>query len=383
MARPKRSGTVSYSESEKRWIVRLYVRNEVSGKLVRHRRYAKDKASAERKLQDLRNEAESGKVKTRSQTASMTVAEYVEHWRDSTLAASDRAAATKKMYERAIDFYILPSLDGERLETFNASQADAWLIRLSQLKGQRGNLLASGTRRAAFNCLSAALDGAVRDRLISLNPLRQVQRPSAQPAEPAEATSAKDVDRILEYVAQHDLRVKPLVYVVALTGCRIGEALGLRWADLDLGKKQVTIRRSSATTTTTKTKKARTISLLPEVVSVLRELKIRQAEERLAIGPGWKDKVGLVFTTASGEAIDTRNAQRDLRYVRKKLSISEKRPWHSLRHGLATRLLRNGMAAHDVQAILGHSSIRVTVDTYGHVDAAVSQEKLARALGRA
>ena len=58
------------------------------------------------------------------------------------------------------------------------------------------------------------------------------------------------------------------------------------------------------------------------------------------------------------------------------------RPFHSLRHGLASRLLKRKMPMHVVSAILGHSSIRVTVDIYGHVEPVMHADEFAEALGR-
>lgn len=383
MGRRKLPGTVFYSASGGRWVVQLDAVHPVSGERKRWRRYALDEATARRKLSELREEAKVGQPKQRTKGNSITVAQWLEHWRDTTLQASDRAQATKAMYANMATQLLLPSLGDVRLAAFTPSQADAWLIRMRGLRKRNGKPYASGSLRNAFNCLSAALDGAVRDRIIMVNPLTALDRPSGEVATPVNVTSAKDVDRLLNYLHNSDVRIKPMVFLVALTGCRVGEARGLTWADVDLSAGRATFRRSSPDTLSTKTRKARTVTLLPELVAVLKAHRKQQAAEQLVLASGWRDNEGRVFTTATGEVIEERNAQRDLRNLLSKLGIPTSRPWHSLRHGLGSRLLAGGMPAHEVQAILGHSSIRVTIDTYGHVEPAVSVERLAAALRKA
>lgn len=89
-----------------------------------------------------------------------------------------------------------------------------------------------------------------------------------------------------------------------------------------------------------------------------------------------------MFVTGSGHPMDAHNVRRDLKAVLVAANLPSERPWHSLRHGLAKRLLEQGMPLQVVSAMLGHSSIRVTADTYGHVNPAIDQDTLVKALGR-
>ncbi len=162
---------------------------------------------------------------------------------------------------------------------------------------------------------------------------------------------------------------------IGLTGCRLGEALGLQWDDVDLA-------RATATTDRTKTGQVRTVPLVPEVVDALKLRRMVERTDKLAMGSGWQDGTQLVFTTHEGRPMDPHNARRDFKAMLKRHDLSTVRPFHSLRHGLATRLLQRGIPMHVVSAILGHSSIKLTVDTYGHVEPVMHADELAEALGR-
>jgi integrase len=105
------------------------------------------------------------------------------------------------------------------------------------------------------------------------------------------------------------------------------------------------------------------------VVEALRRHRRRQLEERLAAGDLWTDRplgVDLVFRTPSGTAVDPDNF-RNLTYsVTEKAGIGRWSP-HELRHSAASLLLAQGVPLEVVSEVLGHSSIRITKDVYGHL----------------
>ena len=104
----------------------------------------------------------------------------------------------------------------------------------------------------------------------------------------------------------------------------------------------------------------------------------RQAADRLAAGPGWRDS-GLVFTTATGTGIEPRNLNRHWYGLRTRAGLPSVR-FHDLRHTCVTLLLDAGVPPHIVQAIAGHSGIQVTMSIYAHA-AQEEQRKALRSLG--
>ena len=152
-----------------------------------------------------------------------------------------------------------------------------------QTFARRQACAAFGARqRTAFNVLAKALDVAVRDGVIDANPLHRVARPTAPQAIVPAADPQLVDDVLLPALAGWDLG--PLVYFVAMTGCRVGEALGITWDDVDLTARTATLRRSGHGTDSTKGGHARAVPLLPELADVLVEHRRQQRELRLASG---------------------------------------------------------------------------------------------------
>ncbi|BCJ38861.1 hypothetical protein Athai_63640 [Actinocatenispora thailandica] len=100
-------------------------------------------------------------------------------------------------------------------------------------------------------------------------------------------------------------------------------------------------------------------------VRALEKHRAVQAAEKLAAGEAWKDN-GLVFASSIGTPLEPRNVNRVFETVRAEADL----PWlhlHDLRHAFATFLLTGGVELRTVMELLGHSTIRLTADTYGHV----------------
>jgi integrase len=174
-------------------------------------------------------------------------------------------------------------------------------------------------------------------------------------------------------------RLYGLWLLAASTGMRRGELLGLQWADVDLGRARVAVRRSLVTVghevmvSEPKTAKGRrSVALDPATVSGLKAWRKVQAAERLAWGPAWTDS-GLVFTREDGRPLHPREVTRaftrhvlaaDLPVIR----------LHDLRHTHATLALAAGVHPKVVQERLGHANIAITLDTYSHAVPALEEQ---------
>jgi hypothetical protein len=169
-------------------------------------------------------------------------------------------------------------------------------------------------------------------------------------------------------------RLFAFFHVAAYTGARRGELLNLRWQDIDLDGKKITITGSTAViggervTGTTKSGRTRVVSIDGETVAVLRQRKADQAAEQLKAGDSWRGtKDGYVFTTGWGEPIypDTvTSLMTKLIHANKQLPHAR---LHDLRHLHATTLLLSGVPVHVVAARLGHADPAITLRVYAHV----------------
>jgi integrase len=167
-------------------------------------------------------------------------------------------------------------------------------------------------------------------------------------------------------------RLEALFTVALAVGLRRGEALGLRWQDIDLNKGTLTVSNAlqridgKLELVPPKSEASRRTLALPGIaLARLREHKIRQAEERLAAGATWTD-TGFVFTTTLGTPMDGDNVYKRYKSILTGAGLRDQR-FHDLRHCCGTMLVAQGVHPRVVMEVLGHSQISITMDLYAHV----------------
>ena len=299
-----------------------------------------------------------------------TLARYLGSWFSDVLPGSDLAPTTADQYERIARLYIIPTIGKVKLEDIKPPTVRRMLATLTD----QG--LSPATARQARSVLSAALQQAVFDGLILSNPVRGVRSPR-QTATGGRTLTPDEARTLLSAAQGHEYEA--LVYVLLSLGLRRGEALGLSWADVDLDGKspRLTVRRALKKDARDRTyldepktqRSRRTIHLPGTLVDVLRRHKVRQAEQRLAFGEGWGGRWAeedLVFTSSIGTALDPRRVTRTVEAIAIDAGLGKWTP-HELRHSAASLLLAQNVPLKVVSEMLGHSSIRVTADVYGHL----------------
>jgi|HubBroStandDraft_5_1064220.scaffolds.fasta_scaffold00034_39 integrase len=156
----------------------------------------------------------------------------------------------------------------------------------------------------------------------------------------------------------------PAVFFAAYTGCRRGEILALRWQDVNFEEGTVTISRSLTERLefkAPKNDKTKTLTMPKALVAVLKTHRAAQAEERLFLGPAYKEQ-GLVFARADGSPIDPWNFGRAVRDLMRRTGVAG--TLHSLRDTHASLLAKAGVPIEVVSKRLGHSSIGVRCERY-------------------
>jgi integrase len=184
--------------------------------------------------------------------------------------------------------------------------------------------------------------------------------------------------------ATADDRLGAAFILLATTGMRRGEALGLRWGDLYLTKGQAAVRQTIIAVRhevqigrPKTTKSRRTVEVDPETVAALREHRKRQAAERLQMGSGWTDH-DLVF--CDGSPLHPERFSRTFGDRSRQLGLTPTR-LHDLRHTWATLALEEGVHPKVVQERLGHLTILITLDTYSRVREGVHSDAAAKVAG--
>ena len=228
--------------------------------------------------------------------------------------------------------------------------------------------------------LHRAFKDAVRWGRLARNPADAADPPRGGPkSDGVHAWDAATLRSFLETSRDSNDRSHALWVVLASTGMRRGEALGMRWSDVDLDAgrlrvvQTITQIRSKVAIGEPKTASGRrSIALDGGTVAVLRAHRKLMLEERLLVGPDFADE-GLVFHYPDGSCLrpDAVSAQFLRRVERQRLT---RLTLHGLRHTWATLALEQGIHPRVVQERLGHSTIAITLGIYSHVSPTLHDE---------
>ena len=280
-------------------------------------------------------------------------------------------------YRRNIECHVIPRIGATALGKIDPGILNRLYAELGKDGARRNGGpggLSARTIQYIATIIGAALSDAVRWGRLAGNPAIAARppRPRASGSRQIEAWSAPTLKSFLTASSAYGDRYYPLWVVLASTGARRGEALGLRWSDLDLDAARVRIVQTVIAIAhrvefgDPKTEAGlRSIALDSSTVNVVRAWKVRQAEERLALGAGYCDH-GLIFAKATGEPLHPERVSREFSRRVDRWSL-QRIPLHGLRHTWATLALGAGIHPRVVQERLGHASIAVTLGVYSHV----------------
>ena len=285
---------------------------------------------------------------------------------DQWLPTRGLAPSRIEAYTIAANKWIIPNLGAVRLQLIDPAMVSQFL----------GAMLAEGRSpkyvRNVHGVLRKSLADARRLGLVRTNAAADVELPTVRRGE-MRAWDGEQLGRFLRRVESD--RLGPLWRFIIATGVRRGEALGVRWSDIDLDAATASLRRSRVVAGSrvvegpTKTKAGERSLALDAVsvsVSVLRSWKSAQSAERLMMGTGWGNDVSLVFTQPDGTPLYPQTVTAAF----KRIAIELRLPTigvHGLRHSSATMTLASGISPKVVSQRLGHASVSITLDIYSHV----------------
>jgi integrase len=228
--------------------------------------------------------------------------------------------------------------------------------------------------------LHRALKDAVRWGRLARNPADAADPPRAgQKSDGVLAWDAETLRVFLAHSRESGDRLHTLWVLLATTGMRRGEAIGLRWKDVDLDKGRLRvvqtitqIRSQIAVGEPKTTQGRRSIALDSGTIAALRQHRKAMLEERMLVGPDFSDE-GLVFHEPDGSrlrpnAVSARFVRRVGQHGLPGLTV------HGLRHTWATLALEQGIHPRVVQERLGHSTIAITLGIYSHVSPTLHDE---------
>lgn len=343
-----------------------------------------------------------------------TVGAYLQEWLE---AKVDLRANTRRCYESNLRLYLLPHLGHVRLQDLDAGHVERMYaaLRGENTRKREAGQFAFGptTMRRIHSTLLSALNTAVRKRYLPYNPAKHVELETAERPQ-VEPWTVQELGIFLDATAADRLGV--LYELMAFTGLRRGEAVGLRWCDVDLDRGVVHVRQAiidvggRSCIDRPKTKRSHgQVDLDAHTIGSLLGRGLRhEAERRRGDRQDWRrlfldepDRIGfpggrllsdctrpdcsheLVFSNEDGTALRPEFVTRHMQDLAAAAGLPRKR-LHDLRHGAASLQIAAGVDIAIISKRLRHSSLSITADTYTHLLEGVGRQaaEAARAVVR-
>jgi integrase len=276
----------------------------------------------------------------------VTLRAYAAGWRKTLVGRP----ATLSIVDNALDRHILPKLGDRSLTTLRRSDVQGLVKGVSET-------LAPRSTRNVYDTLSRVMAAAVHDRVIAHSPCVKIALPPVEAAEVV-PPSAETVATLAAAVPGG---YRALVVLLAGSGLRIGEVLGLEVADVDFLRRTVRVerqRRQDGTLGPTKTPKStRTVPLGQVVVDELARHLAQYRHGDLNEIAMWTDELGRPLTYRTWKRVWKAAA------TMARVDVDT----HGLRHFTASALISGGASVKQVQTVLGHSSAAITLRVYAHL----------------
>lgn len=242
--------------------------------------------------------------------------------------------------------------------------------KLSQIKTKSGKPLSSKTLIEFHRFISSVLDFAINENLITFNVAKMSEKPKHQRV-PAPSLELDDIAIILEAIEKKSPKWAAFTHLLLASGMRRGEALGLRWTDIDKDNCIIYVHNNlqylkseGLYDETLKTNSTRYVTIAKSAIDKLSEWQEIQEIEKLAAGGKWIDD-GYVFTQSTGKPVNPSSVTTFYRRLSQELGIAVTA--HMFRHFQASVLIDSGVNILTVSKRLGHKDVSTTTDIYAHL----------------
>ena len=337
------------------------------GKVKRKTLYGKNESEVIDKLNQLLIQV---KQNSYIEPTKMTLSEWLNKWMTNYKKLTLKRT-TWELYNILIEKHIKPEIGGIKLSKLQTGHIQGLYSKKSQEGSRADNRpgsLSPKSIRHIHTVIRSALEQALRERLISINPADAAVLPRNYRKE----MKILDIQGITKFLsAAKGSRYYTAFLLILATGLRRGEALGLRWKDIDLQKGVINVKQQLVRVkggfmfSDLKTELSRRmVAIDDDIVQELKEHMESQMLERQKNHQIY-EKNDLVFCSEIGKPIPPRNFVRYFKAILKKAGLDEIR-LHDLRHTYATMVLGQGISHKTLQENLGHYSASFTIEMYGH-----------------
>ena len=356
-----------YKRKDGRWVGVINVGYE-GGKRRRKSFYGDTRRQVADRLAAALRDTKLGLALTEDQ---ITVGQFLDTWLVE-VAKPKLRPLTYRSYESIVGEHLKPVFGRTRLAKLRPTAIQRYLNAV----GDDG--LNPNTVRNIRAVLRTALALAHRWGLISQNPASLVELPRMPSTEiaPLTRTEARQMVSALK-----GDRLEALYTLTLTLGLRQGEALGLRWSDIDFEASTITVEatlqrygRSYHLNEPKSRRSRRRLPLPPSLVNRLLRHRTLQLEDRLRAGSAWStNQWDLVFLTERGRPLNGPTVTRRLQRLLVQAGLPKKR-FHDLRHSAASFMLAEGVPMRVITEILGHSDASLTANVYAHVAPELQRE---------
>ena len=227
--------------------------------------------------------------------------------------------------------------------------------------------------------LSQALKYAVRQGYLGRNPCELVDPPSPQGKSMRTLTQSEVTDLL---ISAQDNYYYPVIYMAVSSGLRQAELLGLRWRDIDIASRLISVnqtlykRRGICQFNLPKTKRSgRTVAMTSKLAEFLGEYRLEREQLYHQLGKTITLD-DLVFSNVEGKPIDPGVLSHSFAKIVKRAGLENVR-FHDLRHTFASLMLLRGAKPKVISEALGHASVAFTMDVYSHIIEGMQSEAMA------
>jgi len=296
----------------------------------------------------------------KEKSPTLTFKQYTDQWLE-TYVKSVRRLSTYQRYRDLLIRYAYPEIGSMPIDKITRGTVRDILLKLN------GKGLSRSTIALMKDAISGSLSAALDSELIPVNPTKglikslHIERDKREHLDPL---THEEVNLFLQTCLKHSPEYYPFFLCAFRTGLRLGELLALQWGDIDWNGRFIQVSRSYklGKTTGTKTGKVRRADMSDQLIETLKGLLIRRKKDGLKMGLGEPPEV--IFQQ-HGRPMEQNYIRRQFKRILKKAGLREIRI-HDIRHTYASLLLSDGVTPVYVKEQLGHSSIQMTVDIYGH-----------------
>ena len=362
-----------FQRKDNRWCAKIQTGTSESGSAIIKTFYGKERKEVVAKLKDYHLLTSQGL----NNLTTVTLKEYITSWFKLTKTNELKPSSLDRL-ERTIDNQIIPKIGHYTIDKLTAP-----IIQEELINAMMNDNLSYSSIKKAYDAINACMKYAVDNRQLIFNPVKTVTKPSSSKFKKKKIEIFTDEEKkrfeetcLLKYNNEKYIYKTGYGLILMLyTGMREGEALALKWSDVDIKNKKIHINNSVIMI---KNRKRKNEEAPKYILTNQDTTKTPKGNRSIKLGKKALNSLiqlnemshysndSYIFFTKNNTPIRPRNLQNTFDSILEKAGIDHK-GLHVLRHTFASMLFKKGVDVKTVSELLGHADVRITYTTYIHL----------------